>query len=171
VVIGYVAFEPLVHAGYFGDSIFISEHHDALKVMHEEIEYPFSMAIHALGTLPFWLAAAGVAASWYCYLKRPDIPDAIMNRFRAIYLLLDNKYFFDRFNDWFFAGGARCTSHFLWKIGDVKLIDGLMVNGSARLVGMFSGVLRRVQTGYIYHYAFSMIIGVFVLLTIHTWLQ
>jgi len=84
--------------------------------------------------------------------------------------LLENKYYFDRFNDWFFAAGARNTSRFLWKFGDVKLIDGFFVNGSANLVGKFSGVLRRIQTGYIYHYAFAMIIGVFVLLTIRSWL-
>ena len=109
--------------------------------------------------------------AWFFYMKRPDIPAAIQKRFHSIYTLLDNKYYFDRFNDWFFAGGARGTSRFLWKFGDVKLIDGMMVNGSAKLVGMFSGVLRRLQSGYIYHYAFSMIIGVFVLLTVRNWFE
>ena len=170
VVIGYLAIEPMLYGGYFGSSIFISADHHALREMGEEFHGPFAMVLHSLLTLPLWLAVAGVAASWYFYLKRPDIPEAIKNKFSAIYILLDNKYYFDRFNDWFFAGGARGASRLLWKFGDVKLIDGLMVNGSARLVGMFSGVLRKVQTGYIYHYAFSMIIGVFVLLTLHTWL-
>jgi NADH-quinone oxidoreductase subunit L len=85
--------------------------------------------------------------------------------------VLENKYYFDRFNDWFFAGGARGASGFLWKFGDVKLIDGLMVNGTARLVGLLSRELRRFQTGYVYHYAFSMIVGVFVLLSIRTWVE
>ncbi|TXT24413.1 MAG: NADH-quinone oxidoreductase subunit L [Gallionellaceae bacterium] len=170
VVVGYLAIEPMLYGGYFGSSIFISENHHAMNEMREEFHGPFAMVLHSLITLPLWLAVAGVAASWYFYLKRPDIPEAIKNKFSAIYILLDNKYYFDRFNDWFFAGGARGASRLLWKFGDVKLIDGLMVNGSARLVGMFSGVLRKVQTGYIYHYAFSMIIGVFVLLTLHTWL-
>ena len=129
------------------------------------------MAIHALTTLPFWLALSGVATAWLFYLKRPDIPAMIQKKFMPIYVLLDNKYYFDRFNDWFFAGGARGTSRFLWKFGDVMLIDGLMVNGSAKLVGIFSGLARKLQSGYIYHYAFSMIIGVFVLLTVRDWFE
>jgi NADH-quinone oxidoreductase subunit L len=102
-------------------------------------------------------------------MKRPDIPAAIQKRFQWIYTVLDNKYYFDRFNDWFFAGGARGASTFLGRFGDKILIDGLLVNGSASLVGKISGVVRRLQSGYIYHYAFTMITGVFVLLTIRNW--
>ena len=171
VIIGFITIEPIMFGGYFGDAIFISEHHPALHEMHEEFHGAFAMTLHALTSLPLWLAIIGVASSAYFYLKRPDIPAAIQKRFQGIYTLLDNKYYFDRFNDFFFAGGARGASRFLWKFGDVKLIDGVMVNGSARLVGLFSGVLRRIQTGYIYHYAFSMIIGVFALLTIRTWFE
>jgi NADH-quinone oxidoreductase subunit L len=170
VVIGYVAIEPMLYGGYFGDSIFISEHHPALREMHEEFHGAFAMVLHSFTTLPLWLAVAGVASAAFFYLKRPDIPALIQKKFQFIYTLLDNKYYFDRFNDWFFAGGARGTSRFLWQFGDVKLIDGMMVNGSAKLVGMFSGVLRHLQSGYIYHYAFSMIIGVFALLTVSNWL-
>ncbi|TAN85725.1 MAG: NADH-quinone oxidoreductase subunit L [Gallionella sp.] len=169
VLIGFIAIEPMLYGGYFGDAIFISERHPALHEMRHEFHGAFAMTLHALTTLPLWLAIAGVASAAYFYLKRPDIPAAIQKRFQGIYTLLDNKYYFDRFNDWFFAGGARGASRFLWKFGDVKLIDGLMVNGSAKLVGMLSGVVRRVQSGYIYHYAFSMIIGVFVLLTVRNW--
>jgi len=169
VLIGFFAIEPMLYEGYFGDSIFIAEHHHALQEMHEEFHGAVAMALHSLTTLPLWLAIAGVASAAFFYLKRPDIPAMIQKRFQYIYIVLDNKYYFDRFNDWFFAGGARGASRFLWKFGDVKLIDGLMVNGSAKLVGLFSGVLRHLQSGYIYHYAFSMIIGVFVLLTARNW--
>ncbi|MDH4286245.1 MAG: NADH-quinone oxidoreductase subunit L, partial [Gallionella sp.] len=169
VVIGFIAIEPMLYGGYFGNAIFISEHHHALHEMHEEFHGAFAMALHSLTTLPLWLAIAGVASAAFFYLKRPDIPALIQKKFQLIYTLLDNKYYFDRFNDWFFAGGARGASGILWKFGDVKLIDGLMVNGSAKLVGMFSNVVRRLQSGYIYHYAFSMIIGVFVLLTMRDW--
>ncbi len=169
VVIGFVAIEPMLFGGYFGNAIFISEHHHALHEMHEEFHGAVAMALHSLTTLPLWLAIAGVASAAFFYLKRPDIPALIQKKFQLIYTLLDNKYYFDRFNDWFFAGGARGASGFLWKFGDIKLIDGLMVNGSAKLVGMFSGVVRHLQSGYIYHYAFSMIIGVFVLLTMRNW--
>ncbi|MDD5299223.1 MAG: NADH-quinone oxidoreductase subunit L [Gallionella sp.] len=171
VIIGFIAIEPMLYGGYFGDSIFISEHHHALHEMQQEFHGAFAMVLHSLTSLPLWLAIAGVASSAFFYLKRPDIPAAIQKRFRFIYTLLDNKYYFDRFNDWFFAGGARGTSRLLWKFGDVKLIDGLMVNGSAKLVGMFSGAVRHLQSGYIYHYAFSMIIGVFVLLTARNWFE
>jgi NADH-quinone oxidoreductase subunit L len=169
VLIGYIAIEPMLYGGYFGDSIFIAGHHHALHEMHQEFHGAFAMALHSLTTLPLWLAIAGVGCAAFFYLKRPDIPAMIHKRFQFVYTLLDNKYYFDRFNDWFFAGGARGASGLLWKFGDVKLIDGLMVNGSAKLVGMFSGVVRRLQSGYIYHYAFSMIIGVFVLLTVRNW--
>jgi len=170
VVIGYIAIEPMLYGDYFGSSIFISEHHHALHEMHEEFHGAFAMVLHSFTSLPLWLAVAGVASAAFFYLKRPDIPALIQKKFQFIYTLLDNKYYFDRFNDWFFAGGARGTSRFLWQFGDVKLIDGMMVNGSAKLVGMFSGVLRHLQSGYIYHYAFSMIIGVFALLTVSNWL-
>ena len=123
------------------------------------------MAVHALTTLPVWLAVAGVAVSWFFYLKRPDIPAAIAKTFRPIHTLLLNKYYFDDFNNTAFAGGARLIGKGLWRIGDVAIIDGFFVNGSARLIGWFSGIVRKLQSGYVYHYAFVMILGVFALLT------
>ncbi len=171
VLIGYVAIEPMLYGGYFGDAIFISEHHPAMHELQQEFHGAAAMALHALSTLPFWLAVAGVGTAAFFYLKRPDIPAAIQKRFQFIYTVLEQKYYFDRFNDWFFAGGARGLSGLLWSKGDVKLIDGWIVNGSAKLVGMLSGVVRHLQSGYIYHYAFSMIIGVFVLLSVRNWFQ
>lgn len=169
VLIGFITIEPMLYGGYFGDAIFISEHHPALHEMHEEFHGALGMVLHGLITLPFWLALGGVLTAWYFYMKRPDIPAAIKKQFQAIYTLLDEKYYFDRFNDWFFAGGARGASRTLWKFGDVKLIDGFFVNGSAKVVGMFSCVMRGLQTGYVYHYAFWMILGVSLLLTVRTW--
>ncbi|MHB1116453.1 NADH-quinone oxidoreductase subunit L [Sideroxydans sp.] len=169
VLIGYIAIEPMLFGGYFGDAVFIAEHHPAMHELREEFHGAFAMTLHALTTLPLWLAVAGVASAWYFYMKNPAIPAAIQKRFSFIYTLLDEKYYFDRFNDWFFAGGVRGASRALWKFGDVKLIDGFFVNGSAKMVGMFSGVLRGFQTGYVYHYAFWMILGVSLLLTVRTW--
>ncbi|CAG9933115.1 NADH-quinone oxidoreductase subunit L [Candidatus Nitrotoga arctica] len=172
VIIGYLAVEPMLFGDYFKGAIFINhELHPSMEELRHEFHSAWAMTIHGLSSLPFWLAMAGVVMAWVFYLKIPSIPEAIKQKFSFIYTVLDNKYYFDRFNDWFFASGARKTSRFLWKFGDIKLIDGLMVNGTARLVGMFSNVLRRIQTGYIYHYAFSMIIGVFLLLTIRTWFE
>jgi NADH-quinone oxidoreductase subunit L len=169
VLIGYFAIEPMVFGNYFKDAIYIAETHDGLAELASEFQGPLMKVVHALAEPPLWLALSGVLTAWFFYLKRPDIPAAIHKRFQGIYTLLDNKYYFDRFNDWFFAGGARGASSFLWKFGDIKLIDGLMVNGSAKVVGLFSGVVRKLQSGYIYHYAFSMIIGVFILMTVRTW--
>ena len=172
VIIGYLAVEPMLFGDYFKGAIFINhELHPSMEELKHEFHSAWAMTIHGLSSLPFWLAMAGVVMAWVFYLKYPNIPEEIKQKFSFIYTVLDNKYYFDRFNDWFFASGARKASRFLWKFGDIKLIDGLMVNGTARLVGMFSNVLRRIQTGYIYHYAFSMIIGVFLLLTIRTWFE
>jgi len=116
--------------------------------------------------LPFFLALAGVVVSWFFYMKRPDIPAAIQRRFSAIYTLFENKYYFDKFNEVVFAGGARFLGKVLWRGGDVGFIDGVIVNGSTKLVSMVSAITRAFQTGYVYHYAFTMIIGVFVLMTL-----
>ncbi|MBI4809349.1 MAG: NADH-quinone oxidoreductase subunit L [Nitrosomonadales bacterium] len=169
--IGYITIEPMLYGDYFLDSIYIAEGHHAMAELREEFHGAFGMALHALTTLPFWFALAGAVSAWFFYLKRPDIPEAIKQKLSFIYTVLEQKYYFDRFNDWFFAGGARGVSGLLWKFGDVKLIDGFFVNGSAKVVGMFSGVLRGLQTGYVYHYAFWMIIGVSALLTVRTWFE
>jgi NADH-quinone oxidoreductase subunit L len=171
VLIGYVTIQPLLFDNYFRDAIYISTEHPGMAGLAAQFHGPFEMVVHMIQEFPFWLAVSGVAIAWFFYMKRPDIPAAIQKRFHAIYTLLDNKYYFDRFNDWFFAGGARGASRFLWVFGDVKLIDGVMVNGTAKLVGTSSRVLRHLQSGYIYHYAFSMIIGVFVLLTVRNWFE
>jgi len=171
VFIGYITIEPILFGNYFKEAIYISIEHPGMAELASEFQGPFAMVVHVVQEFPVWIALSGVVTAWFFYMKRPDIPAALQKRFHAIYTLLDNKYYFDRFNDWFFAGGARGASRFLWKFGDVKLIDGMMVNGTAKLVGLFSGVLRRLQSGYIYHYAFSMIIGVFVLLTVRNWLE
>jgi NADH-quinone oxidoreductase subunit L len=133
--------------------------------MTKEFHGPLAMALHGLLSLPFFLALAGVVLSWFFYLKRPDIPEAIKQRVMPIYTLLENKYYFDKFNEVVFAGGARLLGRGLWKVGDQGLIDGLVVNGSARAVGWIAGIVRWFQTGYIYTYAFLMIVGVLVLMS------
>jgi len=116
-------------------------------------------------SLPFWFALAGLACAWYLYIVRPDLPAVLRGKAKGLVTVLMEKYYFDRFNDWFFAGGARSIGNGLWKGGDVAVIDGVLVNGSARFVGWFAQLVRTLQSGYIYHYAFAMIIGILVLLT------
>ena len=164
VVSGWVIGD-VVFGGYFGGSIFIAETHPGVKEMAEEFHGLVPMMLHGLMSAPFWLALAGAAAAWYLYIARPEMAAVVRRRAGALVTVLEEKYYFDRFNDWFFAGGARKFGTGLWRYGDVTVIDGLMVNGTAKLVGWFAGVVRWLQSGFIYHYAFLMIIGVSVLLT------
>jgi NADH-quinone oxidoreductase subunit L len=157
---------PMLFGGYFGDAIYISHEHHGMAEMAHEFHGVLAMILHGLTAVPFWLAISGAATAWFLYIKRPDLPGVIREKFSTITFVLEQKYGFDRFNDWFFAGGARALGRGLWKTGDQTLIDGLAVNGSARLVGRFAHVVRLLQSGHIYQYAFSMIIGLFVLLTL-----
>ena len=169
VVIGYFAIEPMLYGGFFGDAIFIAENHHGMAEMAEAFHGATAMAIHGFSTLPFWLALSGVALSAFFYLKRPDIPAAIKSRFSGIHRILENKYGFDDFNQWFFANGARLLGGQLWQRGDRAVIDGILVNGSAGLVGRIAAWARHGQTGFIYTYAFTMIIGVVAMLAL--WLS
>jgi len=166
LAIGYFAIEPMLFGDWFGQAIQVAARHVALQELRNDFHGATRMALHSLSSSPFLLAAAGVGVSWFFYMKRPDIPAAIQKRFSLIYLILDKKYGFDIFNDWFFAGGARMLGGRLWRWGDVTVIDGWMVNGSVRLVGKIAGIVRQLQSGYIYHYAFAMIIGVLLMATL-----
>ncbi|MBK6906958.1 MAG: NADH-quinone oxidoreductase subunit L [Rhodocyclaceae bacterium] len=166
VVIGFLTIQPMLFGDWFGAAVFIdSVKHPAMSEFAKTFHGPVAMALHGITTLPFFLAMSGVALSWFFYLKRPDIPAAIQKALQPLHTLLENKYYFDKFNDVVFAGGARLLGKGLWKGGDQMLIDGVMVNGSARLVGWISTLVRFIQTGHIYQYAFAMIIGVFALMT------
>ena len=156
---------PVLFGGYFGGSISIAPSHSGLREMAEAFHGVVPMMTHAVNTIPFWLTVGGIVAAWYLYILKPELRARLRQKAGVLVTILEEKYGFDRFNDWFFAGGARKFGTGLWRFGDVAVIDGLMVNGSARLVGWFAGVVRLIQSGFIYHYAFFMIIGVSVLLT------
>ena len=166
VIIGYLAIEPMLHGGWFGHAIFFDHAaHPAMEELTHEFYGAFAMALHALTTLPFWLAVAGVGSAYYLYMVNPALPQKIRERFNILYVILEKKYGFDDFNDWFFAGGARLLGGRLWRWGDVMAIDGALVNGSARLIGRIAAVVRHLQSGFIYHYAFAMLVGVLLLAT------
>jgi NADH-quinone oxidoreductase subunit L len=171
VVIGAIAIGPMLfgdffqHGVAFDKVIFIGENHPALHEMAEEFHGWAAMGLHSVAGLPVWLALAGVVVAWFLYLVRPELPATIKRAFGPIYTLLDNKYYMDKINEVVFARGAVAIGRGLWKEGDVVVIDGI-VNGSARFIGWFAGVIRFLQSGYIYHYAFAMIIGMLGLLTL-----
>ena len=170
LVIGYLAIESMLYGHMFNGVIAVdSAKHPAMgelaKHYAEHLHSPVGMALQGFLSLPFVLAASGVLLAWFFYTKRPDIPAAIQQKLSLINRILENKYGFDAFNERVFAGGARFIGSKLWQIGDVQIIDGAIVNGTARLVNRISGKIRHLQSGLIYHYAFAMIIGVFLFLT------
>ena len=140
-----------------------------MKELGEEFHGAAAMALHALGTLPFWLSLAGAATAFVCCLYRPSIGDAIKARLVFVNRVLDHKYYFDWFNEHVIAAAARLLGQGLWKGADQGLIDGLIVNGSARTVGAFASVVRQIQTGHLYWYALVMVLGVVGLMTWQLW--
>lgn len=171
VLIGLLTIKPMLFGNFFDGAIFVDHQlHPAMAELAHEFHGWDAMALHALQTQPFWLAVAGVALAYYFYMVKPVIPAMIKQKFSAIFALLDNKYYMDRFNEIVFAGGAKLLGGGLWNVGDRGLIDGLVVNGSAKLVGIVSGLVRLFQTGFIYHYALVMILGVlgFLIYFMHT---
>ena len=172
VLIGFMTIEPMLFGDFFKDSIFVNlERHPAMEELAKLFHGPVQMAIHGLTAAPFWLALSGVVLAYYMYMVNPALPTAIKRNLNPVYQLLENKYYLDWFNENVLARGMRAAGTLFWKVGDQKLIDGALVNGSWKLVGWISGMVRRLQSGYIYHYAFGMIIGVFVLMTYFVWLN
>ncbi|MDE2414684.1 MAG: NADH-quinone oxidoreductase subunit L [Comamonadaceae bacterium] len=172
VVIGFMYIQPMLFGDFFKDVIFVdAAKHGAMAELAHEFHGPVAMAVHALQTVPFWLALAGVALSYYMYIINPALPAAIKRAFQPLYTLLENKYYMDWFNENIIAAGTRCLGVGLWKGADQGVIDGAIVNGSWKLVARISAAVRRVQSGYLYHYALFMILGVFALMTYFVWLN
>jgi NADH-quinone oxidoreductase subunit L len=166
VVIGFMAIQPMLFGNFFQDSIFVNkEMHKAMEILAAEFHGPLQLALHGLMTLPFWLAFAGVALSYYMYMVNPALPAFILRTCKPVYQLLENKYYLDWFNENVLARGARGLGTLFWTVGDKILIDGLVVNGSWRLVGWVSSLVRWFQSGFLYHYALVMILGIFLLMT------
>ncbi|MFI4905811.1 MAG: NADH-quinone oxidoreductase subunit L [Steroidobacteraceae bacterium] len=162
VIIGYLTVEPILFGDYFGSAIKVLEGHDVVGELKSEWQGPTAFALHALISAPAWLAALGVFTAWWYVLKRPQWADATRERFSGVYRVLINKYYFDWFNENVLAPMARGFGLVLWRGGDQAVIDGALVNGSAEAVGRLAGVTRLLQSGFLYSYAFWMIIGLAV---------
>jgi len=173
VIVGAAMVEPVVFGQYFGNAIKVLPSHAALAELSEHyfaaggrtFDRVGTFTVHGFWSWPFLLALTGFGLAWFLYLHRPQLPETIRQRFNTLYRLLLNKYYVDEFNEFVFARGARRLGQMLWRVGDVRLIDDLAVNGTARLVGWTAAVLRHIQSGYVYHYAFAMILGLFLLIT------
>jgi len=166
VVIGFLTIQPMLFSDFLKDSIIVdAAKHPAMAELAKVFHGPVQMALHGLMTAPFWLALSGVVLAWYMYIVNPALPAKVKKVLQPLYTVLENKYYMDWFNEQVIARGARLLGVGLWKGGDEAVIDGAMVNGSARGVAWVAGVVRWLQTGYIYHYAFGMLVGVIVLMS------
>ena len=164
VVIGYLTVGDMLFGDYFKGVLTVLPEHDVLAAMGEHFHGAGAFILHGMTTLPFYLAMAGLAVAAYIYLFNPGLADLIKARLAVVYRILDKKYGFDEFNQAVFAGGSRALGRALWQGGDRAVIDGVIVDGSARTVGWFAGIVRRLQTGYLYDYAIAMIVGLIALL-------
>ncbi len=172
VVIGYFTIDAMLFGDFLKDAIFVNEDkHEAMHELGHAYHGAIAMAMHAFSTAPFWLAFAGVVSAYYMYMINPAVPAAIKRVCMPIYTLFENKYYMDWINENILARGARALGTGLWKGGDQSVIDGGIVNGSWKLVGAVSAVTRQLQSGFLYHYALAMIIGVFLLMTWFVWLK
>ena len=169
--IGALYFEPMLFGDFFGDSLFVLPEHDTLAELalhhggaHGD-ELVWQTIGHGLTAPPVILTVLGFLVAWLFYIRNPELPKRLAETFSAVHYALMNKYGFDEFNEFVFARGTRALGGVCWKIADALVIDGVFVNGTARTVGWVSSVIRNIQSGYLYHYAFAMIIGLFVLIT------
>jgi NADH-quinone oxidoreductase subunit L len=168
-LIGWFTIKPMLFGDFFTGAIRVLPQHDVLAAVGEEFHGSAGFVLHALASPPLWLAALGVGTAWLFFLKKPQLADAALERFKGLHAVLVEKYGFDWFNQHVLTAGARLLGGGLWRYGDQVVIDGGMVNGSARVVGWLSSVMRHAQSGYLYHYAFAMILGLASLLLWLLW--
>jgi NADH-quinone oxidoreductase subunit L len=164
VLIGLFTVVPLIFGNGFGSSIFINEAHNVIPELHEEFHDVWHFAVHALQTLVFWLVAAGVFSAWALYIKWPHLPDLIDSKLKPLRWVLERKYGFDWFNENVLAAASRLLGKIFWRVGDQFIIDKIAVDGAANTIGTVSSIVRRVQSGFLYSYAFWMVIGLAVML-------
>ena len=166
VIIGYLTIEPMLFTGWLDNSIYIdASEHGSVVALKEHFHSAFGLLQHSIATVPFWMMVGGSLAAWVFSLYRKDWAKRIQERFHRTNYVLESLYGFDRLNEIVFVRGSRKLGDFLWRISDMAIIDQFVVNGSARLMRFMGSVIRPVQTGYLYHYAFFMIIGLMLVLT------
>jgi NADH-quinone oxidoreductase subunit L len=171
VLAGFMFIEPMAFSDYFKDVIYVSEEHDVLGqigTIYEGktgVSLVIAFMLHGMVAPPFWLAVGGIFLAWLFYIKKPELPGKIVNSVKPLYNVLVNKYGFDDFNQAVFANGTVKIGKFMSEFGDRMLIDGFFVNGTAKVVGAFSRMLKPLQSGLVYQYAFAMILGLLALMT------
>jgi NADH-quinone oxidoreductase subunit L len=168
-LIGWFTVKDVLFGDFFAGSIHVAESHNVLEHMAEEFHGSGAFVLTALTSLPLLLAALGVFTAWLFFLKKPSLADATERSFKWLYSILVDKYGFDWFNEHVIMPAARMLGGGLWRFGDQMIIDDGLVNGSARTVGWLGSIMRYAQSGYLYHYAFAMILGLAALLMWLIW--
>jgi NADH-quinone oxidoreductase subunit L len=163
VIIGYVTV-PLIMDNFFGEAIFVDEKHMAMSNVKEHFHGTLNFVLHGFTSMPFFLAMSGIFVSWLFFIKKPILADKCKKTFLPIYNILEKKYAFDEIYQFIFIGGSKKIGNYFWSIGDKAIIDNFFVNGSYKTVDLFSKIMRKIQTGYLYNYAFTMITGFLILL-------
>jgi NADH-quinone oxidoreductase subunit L len=163
-IIGFLIIEPILFTGWLDNAISVNKDHVAMAELKNLFDSPISMIVHSLQTPPFWFMLGGVIVAWMLCLYRVKWANFLQRKFKAIHYMLDSLYGFDRFNQIVFVDGIKKISNILWKVSDMSLIDKIIVNGAARLTGLTGSIMRNIQTGYIYHYAFFMICSLLIIL-------
>jgi NADH-quinone oxidoreductase subunit L len=163
VLIGYMTVSLIVN-DFFGEAIFVNDKHIAMSVVKDHFHGTMNFALHGFFSMPFFLAISGIIVSWLFFVKQPKLADDCKKLLLPIYKILEKKYAFDEAYQFIFVGGAKKIGNYLWSIGDRAIIDNFFVNGSYKSIDLFSKIMRKMQTGYLYNYAFTMITGFLVLL-------
>ena len=166
IVIGYMTIEPVLFGGWLSDSITVLPQNDALATVGEHFHGPTAMALHGVQTAPFWLMLGGFVLATFIYMVRPATADKLQQRFPKLHALLENKFYIDELYQKLFIARTVDIGNGLWKKADAGFIDGWLVNGSAKLMGNLAARIRVLQSGYLFHYAFAMIIGLIGILAI-----
>ncbi len=164
MIVGGIFIGPMLFhtPNLLGSSIFVLKQHNVLMHLAEEYHGAIAMSLKAAHTLPFWLSIAGIISAWIFNLERPELAEKLKQRFAWAYAIMVKKYGFDDFNQLVLVQGCRRLGELFYGIGDIIMIDGLFVNGSGKFVRWFASVARYMQTGYLYHYALAMVLGLLV---------
>jgi NADH-quinone oxidoreductase subunit L len=171
IVIGYMTIGPVLFGGWLSDAINVLPQNDVVAAVGEHFHSPAAMATHALGTAPFWLMIGGFALATFIYLFRPSVADLLQQKMPRLHRILENKFYVDELYQKIFISRAIRIGNELWKKADAGLIDGVLVNGSARLMGTLSARVRLWQSGYLFQYAFAMIVGLIGMVAIWVMLK
>lgn len=170
VFIGWFTIKPLLFGEYFDGAIQVLPQHDVLAQLSEGFHGSWDFLLHSFtASLAFYMAFLGFSVAWLLYIKFPEIPNKIHKKMRAIVVVLEEKYFFDTLWMKVFPSIGKSIGRILWKQGDEKMIDGVLVNGTAYGIRSIASVIRNIQTGYLYHYAFAMIVGLVIILSWLLW--